>query len=127
MRLRPCWPEDVWAYDFVQDSTSDARTFRLLTIIDEHTRECLAIMVARRLTSNDLLQAVINRFVERALPHHIRPDNGGEFQTPPKLGERRMASGTVNGSTCERALASYSPRAAVRTLSSTSPPCKLRG
>jgi putative transposase len=51
IRLRPCWPGHVWACDFVQDRTSDGRPFRMLTVIDEYTRECLAIVVARRLTS----------------------------------------------------------------------------
>jgi transposase InsO family protein len=79
IRLRPCWPGHVWAYDFVQDRTSDGRPFRMLTIIDEYTRECLAIVVARRLTSDDVLQVLTDLFVERGPPDHIRSDNGGEF------------------------------------------------
>jgi transposase InsO family protein len=79
IRLRPCWPGHVWAYDFVQDRTSDGRPFRMLTVIDEYTRECLAIVVARRLTSDDVLQALTDLFVERGPPEHIRSDNGGEF------------------------------------------------
>ena len=47
VRLRPCSPNHVWAYDFVQARTHDGRAFRLLTVIDEYTRECLAIQVAR--------------------------------------------------------------------------------
>ncbi len=49
IRLRPCWCNHVWAYDFVQGRTHDGRAFRMLTVIDEFTRECLAIEVARRL------------------------------------------------------------------------------
>jgi transposase InsO family protein len=79
LRLRPCWPGHVWAYDFVQDRTSDGRPFRMLTVIDEYTRECLAIVVARRLSSDDVLQALTDLFVERGPPGHIRSDNGGEF------------------------------------------------
>ena len=79
VRLRPCWPGHVWAYDFVQDRTSDGRHFRMLTVIDEYTRECLAIVVARRLTSDDVLQALTDLFVERGSPDHIRSDNGAEF------------------------------------------------
>ena len=79
VRLRPCWPGHVWAYDFVQDRTHDGRPFRTLTVIDEHTRECLAIVVARRLTSDDVLQTLTDLFVERGPPDHIRLDNGGEF------------------------------------------------
>jgi len=79
IRLRPCWPGHVWAYDFVQDRTSDGRTFRTLTVLGEYTRECLAIAVARRLTSDDVLQVLTDLFVVRGPPDHIRSDNGGEF------------------------------------------------
>jgi transposase InsO family protein len=79
IRLRPCWPGHVWAYDFVQDRTHDGRRFRMLTVIDEYTRECLAIVVARRLTSDDVLQVLTDLFVERGPPGHIRCDNGPEF------------------------------------------------
>ena len=79
MRLRPCWPGHVWAYDFVQDRTHDGRRFRMLTVIDEYTRECLAIVVARRLTSDDVLHLLCDLFVERGPPDHIRSDNGPEF------------------------------------------------
>ena len=79
MRLRPCWPGHVWAYDFVQDRTHDGRRFRMLTVIEEYTRECLAIVVARRLTSDDVLQVLTDLFVDRGPPDHIRSDNGPEF------------------------------------------------
>jgi len=79
VRLRPCWPGHVWAYDFVQDRTHDGRRFRMLTVIDEYTRECLAIVVARRLRADDVLQALTDLFVERGPPGHIRSDNGPEF------------------------------------------------
>lgn len=79
IRLRPCWPGHVWAYDFVQDRTYGGRRFRMLTVIDEYTRECLAIVVARRLTSDDVLQVLCDLFVERGPPKHIRSDNGPEF------------------------------------------------
>jgi transposase InsO family protein len=78
-RLRPCWPGHVWAYDFVQDRTHDGRRFRMLTVIDEYTRECLAIVVARRLTSDDVLQVLTDLFVDRGPSDHIRSDNGPEF------------------------------------------------
>ena len=79
MRLRPCWPGHVWAYDFVQDRTADGRPFRMLTVIDEYTRECLASVVARRPTSDDVLQVLTDPFVERGPPEHLRSDNGGEI------------------------------------------------
>jgi transposase InsO family protein len=79
LRLRPSWPGHVWAYDFVQDRTRDGRKVRMLTVIDEYSRECLAIVVARRLTADDVLQALADLFVEHGPPNHIRSDNGPEF------------------------------------------------
>jgi putative transposase len=55
VRLRPCWPNHIWSYDFVVARTHDGKALRLLTIIDEYTRECLAIEVARRLGADDVL------------------------------------------------------------------------
>jgi len=59
--------------------TYDGRPFRLLTIIDEYSRECLAIVVARRLTSEDVLDQLTQLFIQRRLPDYIRSDNGSEF------------------------------------------------
>lgn len=79
IRLRPCWPNHVWSYDFVMDRTHDGRRIRMLTVIDEYTRRCLAIVVARRLRSDDVLQCLADLFSEHGLPDHIRSDNGSEF------------------------------------------------
>ena len=79
IRLRPCWRNHVWAYDFVQARTHDGRAFRMLTVIDEFTRECLAIEVSRRLRSDDVLQVLADLFVLHGPPDHIRSDNGPEF------------------------------------------------
>ncbi len=79
IRLRPCWPNHVWAYDFVLARTHDGRAFRMLTIIDEYTRECLAILVARRIRSDDILHLLAELFADRGPPDHIRSDNGPEF------------------------------------------------
>ena len=78
-RLRPMHANHVWTYDFVMDRTADGRSFRMLTIVDEHTRECLAIDVARRLSSEEVLERLSDLFVRRAVPKHIRSDNGSEF------------------------------------------------
>ena len=59
--------------------TADGRAFRMLTIIDEYTRECLAILVERRLTSEDVIDQLFNLFILRGIPEHIRSDNGPEF------------------------------------------------
>jgi putative transposase len=79
VRLRPERKDHVWSYDFVQARTRDGRAFRMLTVIDEFTRECLAIDAARRLTSDDVLERLADLFVRRAVPGHIRSDNGPEF------------------------------------------------
>jgi len=79
IRLRPSRRNHVWAYDFVQDRTHDGRTFRMLTVIDEFTRECLAINVARRLRHDDVLQVLADLFTQHGPPDHIRSDNGSEF------------------------------------------------
>src|SRR5215469_5639645 len=54
VRLRPERARHVWSYDFVSATTHDGRTLRLLTLIDEYTRECLAILVARHLGSHEV-------------------------------------------------------------------------
>ena len=79
VRLRPERANHVWSYDFVQDRTQDGRAFRMLCIIDEFTRRCLAIVVARRLRSDDVLHHLADLFVEHGPPEHIRSDNGPEF------------------------------------------------
>jgi transposase InsO family protein len=79
IRLRPERPNHVWSYDFVQDRTQDGRPIRMLTVIDEFTRRCLAIVVARRLRSDDVLQCLTDLFVAHGPPEHIRSDNGPEF------------------------------------------------
>lgn len=63
----------------VHARTSDGRPLRLLTIVDEYTRECLAIDVARQLTSEDVLERLSDLFVRRGVPQHVRSDNGSEF------------------------------------------------
>ena len=79
IRLRPEHRDHVWSYDFVFDRTHDGRPLRLLTIIDEYTRECLAVEVARRQNSESVLETLGRLFVDRGVPDHIRSDNGPEF------------------------------------------------
>jgi putative transposase len=79
VRLRPERKNHVWSYDFVHARTRDGRAFRMLTLIDEFTRECLAIDVARKLKSDDVLERLSELFVLRGVPEHIRSDNGPEF------------------------------------------------
>lgn len=79
VRLRPEHRDHVWSYDFVEARTHDGRAFRMLTVIDEFTRECLAIDVARKLSSEDVLERLSDLFIHRGVPEHIRSDNGAEF------------------------------------------------
>jgi len=96
IRLRPCWRHHVWAYDFVQGRTHDGRAFRMLTVIDEYSRECLTIEVARRLRSDDVLQVLTDLFTQHGPPDHIRSDNGSEFTAKvvrdwlPKVGVKTL-------------------------------------
>lgn len=69
----------VWCYDFVSDQTEDGRTIKMLTLVDEYTRECLAIEVARSLRGADVIRVLDRLFEERGAPGHIRSDNGPEF------------------------------------------------
>jgi putative transposase len=79
IRLRPEHPNHVWSYDFVADRTHDGRAFRMLCVIDEFTRESIAIRVSRKLKSTDVIEALADLFVLRGVPAHIRSDNGPEF------------------------------------------------
>lgn len=72
-------PNHVWSYDFVHDRLATARTIRLLCVIDEHTRECLAIEVARSLTSQDVILTLSRLMRLYGKPQFIRSDQGAEF------------------------------------------------
>ena len=79
IRLRPQFRDHVWSYDFVATRTEEGRPLRILTLIDEYTRECLALKVARKLSSQDILEQLGYLFIYRGLPGFIRSDNGPEF------------------------------------------------
>ena len=79
VRLRPERSNHVWAYDFVEDRTRDGRKFRRLCVVDEFTREALAIRVARKLGSADGIDVLADLFIARGVPAHIGSDNGPEF------------------------------------------------
>ena len=81
IRLRPWGPRHVWSYDFVQDRTHDGRLFRILTVSDEFTQECLALLTAQRLRSDDVLACLTDLVSRHGPPAHIRCDNGPEFVT----------------------------------------------
>jgi len=79
VRLRPERPRHVWSYDFVSAQTHDGRSVRLLTLIDEYTRECLAIRVARRINSFGVIETFADAMLRHGIPAHIRSDNGPEM------------------------------------------------
>jgi len=79
VRLKPLFAKHVWSYDFMQARTHNGVPFRILNVIDEFTRECLAVRVARSLTHQNVLAMLADLFVHRGVPVHIRSDNGSEF------------------------------------------------
>jgi putative transposase len=79
IRLRPEYKDHVWSYDFVMDRTANGRSFKILTIIDEHSRECLGLTVKRHITSQEVIDKLFELFILRGIPEHIRSDNGPEF------------------------------------------------
>ena len=79
IRLRPASKDHVWSYDFMHERTHEGRAFRLLTILDEYTRECLAIDVDRQMNHQNVLDRLAELFVDRGVPEYIRSDNGAEF------------------------------------------------
>jgi putative transposase len=79
VRLRPTHRNHVWSYDFVAERTHGGRPLRLLTVMDEYSRECLAIVVERRLCADDVLECLAGLFVRHGVPEYIRSDNGSEF------------------------------------------------
>jgi transposase InsO family protein len=72
-------PHHVWSYDFVSERTTDGKPIRMLNIIDEYTRECLAIHVGRQIKAPEVLYQLSELFVQRGAPDYLRSDNGSEF------------------------------------------------
>ena len=77
--LRPLHKNHVWSYDFVSTRTHDGRILKLLTVLDEYTRQCLAIKVGRRTRAHDVLEVLADLFTRYGPPQHLRSDNGPEF------------------------------------------------
>ena len=79
VRRRPQHRHHVWSYDFVMERTHDGRAFRMLTVIDEFSRECLAIRTERRQNQETVLETLAELFLLHGPPDYIRSDNGAEF------------------------------------------------
>ena len=77
--LRPLHKNHVWSYDFVSTRTHDGRVLKLLTVLDEYTRQCLAIKVGRRTRAHDVFEVLADLFTRYGPPQHLRSDNGPEF------------------------------------------------
>jgi transposase InsO family protein len=78
-RRRAEHKDHVWCWDFVFDHTTGGSTLKWLSIVDEYTRECLALKVDRSITSEDVIDTLAELFAMRGVPQHIRSDNGSEF------------------------------------------------
>jgi len=129
IRLRPQHPNHVWAHDFVMDRTCDGKAFRNLVAIDEYTRECLAIVVARKLNSQDVIETLADIMLERGVPEHIRSDNDQSSQPrqyvggwadlePPRCSSNPAAPGrtdTAKASTASSDLACSTLRSSNRS------------
>ena len=81
VRLRPEYRNHVWSYDFVHCRTDDGKVFRTLNILDEFSRECLAIKVEPKLNATSVIDALSDLLILRGRPAFIRSDNGPEFVT----------------------------------------------
>lgn len=95
VRLRPERPNHVWAYDFVSAFTHDGRTVRMLNLIDEYTRECLAIYVERRINSSQVIDVLAEAMIVHGIPAYIRSDN--VLTQEGEAGEKKRSLGIPYG------------------------------
>jgi putative transposase len=79
IRLRPKYPNHIWSIDFVHDRLSNGRPYKMLTVLDEYTREALCVSAAMKIGSADVLEALYPILLRYGKPTHIRSDNGPEF------------------------------------------------
>jgi putative transposase len=79
VRLRPTHRPHVWSYDFVAERPDDGRPFRIVHVLDEYTRECLAAVVARWIGAQEVILVLAELFLHHGVPQPIRSDNGPDF------------------------------------------------
>ena len=77
--IRATKRNEVWSYDFLHDRTEYGQKLKVLTVLDEHTRECLEIRVEKRMDSRHVMETLDELMTERGTPRYTRSDNGGEF------------------------------------------------
>ena len=109
IRLRPLYRGHVWSYDFVASRTHDGRALKLLTVLAEHTRECLAIVVARKIRAHDVLEVLADLFVRHGPPEYLRSDNG------PRSSPRSSCGGGWGAWASRRSLSSRAARGRTAT------------
>jgi transposase InsO family protein len=96
VRLRPAHRHHVWSWDFVMDRTDDGRPLKLMVVLDEWSRECLAIHVARRIRATDVLQVFADLMQVHGVPTQLRSDNGPEMVATTLRGWlARVGAGTL--------------------------------
>ena len=78
-RRRAKYIDHVWSYDFAMDTTQDGRRLKVMPVLDEYSRECLALQIERSITAEDVVETLARLFTERGEPAYIRSDNGSEF------------------------------------------------
>jgi len=83
IRLRPKYENHIWSIDFVHDTLSNGCPYKMLTVLDEYTREALCVSVAAKMGSADVLEALYPLLLKRGRPDYIRSDNGPEFVAAP--------------------------------------------
>ena len=135
IRLRPLYRGHVWSYDFVASRTHDGRALKLLTVLDEHTRECLAIVVARKIRSHDVLEVLADLFVRHGPPEYLRSDNGPEFTVIVEWGggwgawasRCSLSSRAARGRTATTRASSVKSRFVCKSGGSSSPSARLLG
>ena len=79
IRLRPGHRNHVWSYDFMCERTTNGKPLKILTVMDEYTRECLAVDVARNIRTENVIDCLAELFIRKGVPEYIRSDNGPEF------------------------------------------------
>jgi len=79
IRLRPQYPGHIWSVDFVHDKLSSGRSYKMLTVLDEYTREALCVTAKPRMGHAEVLEALYPLFLKHGKPEYIRSDNGSEF------------------------------------------------
>ena len=96
VRLRPAYKNHVWSYDFIFDSLEDGRAIKFMPVLDEHTRVCHRIVVARSITSQEVIRELERLFLPHGRPTHLRSDNGPEYTSEAVRGYLRR-SGVLKG------------------------------